>query len=575
MASASDFQTKSIRIYNDNSKKAYWLSASDSGAMVMSEINSDVTRVPILLRDPVALPAVPVFTTGVSTTTTMQFDGLLGAGSTVALNQGSGTVASPSVSGSTMTFQYTAAANDVLRFVVKSGDGSKTARRVFTPETITLGPTYVENSLTQTLFTHGWVASTTATFNREIGSVIVDIVDNAGASAGTFAKSISGSTVSLTNIVISSGATKIRFSSVTDTEMNVTALIEVPITTQSASTPTLSSVSLSSFVYGVATQITVSFNETLQSFAPTINGSGSSITTTWLAGQSTAQCTVTASVDSTLLSFSVVDNNDGGADTITHGITVSAPVQPELTSLSVSSFIKSQAQTGILATFDRNLGSIASISLSTGGGVSNVVLAGQTITFDLTPTNAAQTAYLFFNGVVSNQNSQPVNRSWTVTVTAPVTDPWTTNIFSTGARTNIMDVDSTFANIYHFEQTILATYTQTYTRLNFNVNSWYQWRFRDAYYTQNNTNPIPVVTGMKIYWEAGGNVDSIWRFSGGNANGGEVVLANNVALNSSNPIPTVEWSNSTAYEYIRMTLLGGAFWKDNPALHEVDFKIPS
>ena len=575
MASATNFQTKSIRVYNENSRKAYWLSASDSGTMVMSEISPDVTRVPDLLRDPVALPAVPVFTTGAPTTTTMQFDGLLGAGSTVALNEGSGTVASPSPSGSTMTFQYTAAADDVLKFVVQSGDGSRTARRVFTPATLTLGPAYVADSLTQTLFTHGWAASATATFTREIGSVIVDIVDDAGVSAGTFTKSINGYTVSLTDIVVSSGATKIRFSSVTDTSLHVTALIEVPITTQSPTAPTLTSVSLSSFVYGVATQVTVDFNETLQSFAPSINGSGASITTTWLAGQSMAQCTVTAAVDSTQLSFTVVDDNDGGADTMIHGITVSAPVQPVLNAVSVSSFTKSQATTGILATFDRDLSSIASISLSSGGDASNIVVAGATVTFDLTPTNAAVSAYLFFTGVVSNQNSQPVDRSWTVTVAAPVTDPWTTNIFSTGARTNIMDVDSTFANIYHFEQTVLATYTQTYTKLNFSVNSWYQWRFRDAHYVENNTNPIPVVTGMKIYWEAGGNVDSIWRFSGGNANGGEVVLADNVPLNSSNSIPTVEWSNSTPYEYIRMTLLGGAFWTATPALHEVDFKIPS
>ena len=63
--------------------------------------------------------------------------------------------------------------------------------------------------------------------------------------------------------------------------------------------------------------------------------------------------------------------------------------------------------------------------------------------------------------------------------------------------------------------------------------------------------------------------------SAGNANGAEVTLADNISLNSSNPTPTIEWANSTAYEYIRWTLLGGAFWTPNPYLHEVEFKIPS
>ena len=81
MASASDFETKSIRIFNETTKKAYWVSANGDGAMELSEVNSDVTYVPNLLKDPVSLPATPVYTTGIPTVTNLEFDGLLGAAS--------------------------------------------------------------------------------------------------------------------------------------------------------------------------------------------------------------------------------------------------------------------------------------------------------------------------------------------------------------------------------------------------------------------------------------------------------------------------------------------------------------
>ena len=400
-----------------------WLFTSDEGTLEIGEVNPDNAHCPNLLVDPVASPAPSVFTTGVSTTAFFQFDGLLGAASSVSVT-GSGTVTSIAVSGSTMTFSYTAATGDALKFAVKSADGGKTARRLFRPATVTLGPSYVADSLTQALFTHGWPASATATFDRPLASLDVDIVDDAGAPAGTLTKSHIGSTVTLTNIVVSAGASKLRFISVTDGEAYVTGLIEVPITSQAPTTPTLTSVSLSSFTYGVATPITVSFDETLQSFAPSINGSGATITTTWVAGQATAQCSVTAAADSTQLTFAVVDSNDGGADNMTHGITVSAPAQPVLNNVSVSTFTTGVEQTGVVATFDRELASIASITVSS-GGVATITSSfpSSTVTFDITASASADPGYLFFNSVVSTQNSGPVTRSWQISVVAPAR-PW-------------------------------------------------------------------------------------------------------------------------------------------------------
>jgi hypothetical protein len=138
-----------------------WLVTTDEGTLTFSEVNPDRGHCPDLLSvDPVASPAPAVFTTSVATTATFQFDGELGAGSTVAVtNPGvAGTVSAISLAGSMMVFSYTAATGDVLKFTVKSADGSKTARRLFTPATITLGPAYLADSLTKTLYTDGWPA---------------------------------------------------------------------------------------------------------------------------------------------------------------------------------------------------------------------------------------------------------------------------------------------------------------------------------------------------------------------------------------------------------------------------------
>ena len=178
--SSTPLESKSFRIFNPTSKKAFWLTAKEDGAMVVDEVNPDQTYCPDLLQDPVYTPSPAIFTTGVPTITTFQFDGQLGVGSTVSLNSGSGVVSTISLSGSMMTFQYTASTGDVLKFTVKSSDGSKTARRLFTPATVTLGPSYIPDSLTKTVFTHGWAVSATATFDRPIASLNVEIVDDSG-----------------------------------------------------------------------------------------------------------------------------------------------------------------------------------------------------------------------------------------------------------------------------------------------------------------------------------------------------------------------------------------------------------
>ena len=155
-----------------------WLFTSNEGTLQVAEVNPDAGHCPGLLTDPVSSPTPNVFTTGEPTTATLQFDGSLGVGSTVDV-VGSGTVSAISLAGSTMVFQYSAIAADVLKFTVKSSDGTKTARRLFTPATITLGPAYLTDSLSRTLYTDGWPASATLSFDRDVVTVSgVTLVSN-------------------------------------------------------------------------------------------------------------------------------------------------------------------------------------------------------------------------------------------------------------------------------------------------------------------------------------------------------------------------------------------------------------
>ena len=104
MIGSTSFETSTFRVFNPSSRKAFFLTAQDDGAMVISEVSPDPSHSPGLLQDPVYTPSPAIFTTSVPTITTFQFDGNLGAGSTVSLNSGSGVVSTISLAGSMMTF---------------------------------------------------------------------------------------------------------------------------------------------------------------------------------------------------------------------------------------------------------------------------------------------------------------------------------------------------------------------------------------------------------------------------------------------------------------------------------------
>ena len=72
--------------------------------------------------------------------------------------------------------------------------------------------------------------------------------------------------LSLSNIVTTPATAKIRIAGATDADGYTTAVIEIPITRQAATKPTLTSISNTSFTYGVQTYSDLVFNETLQSF---------------------------------------------------------------------------------------------------------------------------------------------------------------------------------------------------------------------------------------------------------------------------------------------------------------------
>jgi hypothetical protein len=95
------------------------------------------------------------------------------------------------------------------------------------------------------------------------------------------------------------------------------------------------------------------------------------------------------------------------------------PPQPVLQSISVASFTTNAEVTGIVATFDRDVLSVASLTVVSGGTATVTDISGSRVTFTMTATTAANPGSLNFDGVVSTQNSTPVNRSWQITVTTP------------------------------------------------------------------------------------------------------------------------------------------------------------
>ena len=552
MPTSTPLTADTLRIKNKTTGRGVWLVTTDEGTLTFSEVNPDRGHCPDLLSvDPVASPAPAVFTTSVATTATFQFDGELGAGSTVAVtNPGvAGTVSAISLAGSTMVFSYTAATGDVLKFTVKSADGSKTARRLYTPATITLGPAYLADSLTKTLYTDGWPASATLNFDRSVASVAtVTLVSDSGAQAGTLSHSLSGSTLTLSNVITTPATSKIRITGATDGAGFSTAVIDVPVTRQAATKPTLTSISQTTFTYGVEAYTDLVFNETLQSFTPTINGAGATVTTTWVAGQNTARVFVTAAADTTSLTFQVVDSNDGGSDTITSALTIVAPTQPVLLSLSDSSFTTGVAKS-VTATFDRAVQSLSGITVASGGTASiTSALPSNTVTFSVTADTVASPGYLYFNNVVSTESSAPVTRSWQITVAAPF-DPLEgvtfeqlgLDLFWDGTLPDLV-VPGNTKLVYYYPMNAEAT--ASWVQVNFAV-------------------PQQLTSFNRAMTAGSGNNSWLGEVVGLDASGNQTSLGTNFPLIGA---AVLQVNSPTAFKSYRFVKRAGVTWGNGPAI---------
>ena len=549
MPTSTPLTADTLRIKNKTTGRGVWLVTTDEGTLTFSEVNPDRGHCPDLLSvDPVASPAPAVFTTSVATTATFQFDGELGAGSTVAVT-GSGTVSAISLAGSMMVFSYTAATGDVLKFTVTSADGSKTARRLFTPATVTLGPAYLADSLTKTLYTDGWPASATLNFDRSVASVAtVTLVSDSGAQAGTLSHSLSGSTLTLSNVITTPATSKIRITGATDGAGFSTAVIDVPVTRQAATQPTLTSISQTTFTYGVEAYTDLVFNETLQSFTPSINGAGATVTTTWVAGQNTARVFVTAAADTTSLTFQVVDSNDGGSDTITSALTIVAPTQPVLLSLSDSSFTTGIAKS-VTATFDRAVQSLSGITVASGGTASiTSALPSNTVTFSVTADTVASPGYLYFNNVVSTESSAPVTRSWQITVAAPF-DPLEgvtfeqlgLDLFWDGTLPDLV-VPGNTKLVYYYPMNAEAT--ASWVQVNFAV-------------------PQQLTSFNRAMTAGSGNNSWLGEVVGLDASGNQTSLGTNFPLIGA---AVLQVNSPTAFKSYRFVKRAGVTWGNGPAI---------
>ena len=162
MASSTSLTAETLRIKNRSTGRAMWLVVDDSGTLQTSEVSLDVNYAPDFLTAPIA-EATPAqesgsaFVIGRAYALTFIFDGNLGVGSTVGLqNPTGGVVTGISVSGSHVNFTYTSAALDVLKFTVVAPNLNRTARRLFKPFLVNLGPSYVTNTLGPLSFVDGW-----------------------------------------------------------------------------------------------------------------------------------------------------------------------------------------------------------------------------------------------------------------------------------------------------------------------------------------------------------------------------------------------------------------------------------
>jgi hypothetical protein len=91
----------------------------------------------------------------------------------------------------------------------------------------------------------------------------------------------------------------------------------------------ISSLSVTDFVWATATDTTVTFSEPVTTCVPTINGAGASVVVkSFTTGTNTAVFTVTAASGSNILSTTLLDVNEGVSAVDTKAITSTAPVLP-------------------------------------------------------------------------------------------------------------------------------------------------------------------------------------------------------------------------------------------------------
>jgi hypothetical protein len=272
------------------------------------------------------------------------------------------------------------------------------------------------------------------------------------------------------------------------------------------------------------------------------------VTTTWVAGQNTARVFVTAAADTTSLTFQVVDSNDGGSDTITSALTIVAPTQPVLLSLSDSSFTTGIAKS-VTATFDRAVQSLSGITVASGGTASiTSALPSNTVTFSVTADTVASPGYLYFNNVVSTESSAPVTRSWQITVAAPF-DPLEGVTFEQLGLDLLWDgtlpdlvVPGNTKLVYYYPMNAEAT--ASWVQVNFAV-------------------PQQLTSFNRAMTAGSGNNSWLGEVVGLDASGNQTSLGTNFPLIGA---AVLQVNSPTAFKSYRFVKRAGVTWGNGPAI---------
>jgi hypothetical protein len=227
-----------------------------------------------------------------------------------------------SISGSHINFTYTPAALDVLKFTVTSPNLNRTARRLFKPTLVNLGPSYVTNTLAPLSFVDGWPTVVTADFDRALSLMpSVSVFDANGFTAGTVtATSFVGARITFT-VTPTAAATRIRLVNFVDVPGNVNSSpVYISIVCNPPTAPTLTVMAAPVFTAAAPLTTRVSFSDPLSACTVSINAGGA--VKTFLSGTNYCDVLVTAMAASTTLTFSVTDNVDGGTATLVQPIKV-------------------------------------------------------------------------------------------------------------------------------------------------------------------------------------------------------------------------------------------------------------